>query len=258
MVFGQLRNLHETWRRVAFLKLSPKVAVPYFKLPSMSPVRQDGSIRSTHIRLDPALIEKAVRKSGSDRDKKFWDLSSAGFSHFHGGAHPSSEGLLQLVSESDDKLIFGPNYNADLCAFCLEWGIAGLIMLLHEIDELVPQSPEWRGSLEVLSNQYSDWLERYNREFVFGRRVRFVFDLPFRSSDASTDFDAATLHVLSPEQVGERIRGHYAFMLRLGGTSEIALKITARYGALYDLSVEDVSSCLLADQFKSHKDTGET
>lgn len=91
--FGLIRNLLETWRRAAFVRRRPEGAVPWFVLPDESPIGADGRPRKGRKSLTFATIQEAFKDATGD-DMEIFDLVNVGIAHFHGGAHPSAEGMV--------------------------------------------------------------------------------------------------------------------------------------------------------------------
>lgn len=169
LAFGAIRNLLETWRRAAFVRLRPTEAPRYFELPARSPVGPDGRPRPGRERgrrLEQSTIDAAFAQADAE-DRRTADLVHAGIAHFHGGAHPSAEGVMQLYSEREGFRVFGPTYDRRLSAFGLKWGLCALMVLLKEAHLLRPQGDRWVADYNDLAGRYGAWLEAYNREFPF-------------------------------------------------------------------------------------------
>ncbi len=167
LAFGAVRNLLEAWLRAGFVRLRPVEAPRFFQLPDQSPVGPDGRPRPSRergLRLEQSTIHAAFAHAHPE-DRRTADLVGAGIAHFHGGAHPSAEGLMQLVSDREDFRVFGPTYDRRLCAFGLKWGLCSLMVLLKEAHLLRPQEDQWVAAYNDLAGRYGAWLEAYSREF---------------------------------------------------------------------------------------------
>lgn len=140
--FGIRRNLLGAWRRAAFVRLRPEDAPQWFVLPEESPIGADGQPRKGRKALDFATIRKAF-DNASDKDQRAFNRVNSGIIHFHGGAHPSAEGLMQQWDEDEQRRIFGPNYNRRLCDFGLKWALFAHAVLLDEVHTLRPPGDEW-------------------------------------------------------------------------------------------------------------------
>lgn len=169
LAFGAIRNLLEAWRRAAFVRLRPAEATRFFELPAWSPVGPDGRPRPGRERgprLEQSAIDAAFAQADAE-DRRTVGLVDAGIAHFHGGAHPSAEGLMQLYSEREGFRVFGPTYDRRLCAFGLKWGLCALMVLLKEAHLLRPREDRWVADYNDLAGRYGAWLEAYNRECPF-------------------------------------------------------------------------------------------
>jgi hypothetical protein len=159
--FGQIRNLLETWRRVAFVRLRPEEAVQWFVLPVESPIGADGQSRKGRKALRFETI-RAAFEDASDADRGVFDTVNAGIAHLHGGAHPSAEGMMQLRTEHEDRRVFGPTYDRRLCAFGLKWALTAHVVLLQELNRLRPQQCEWIAAYNEFFDRGVAWQLRSN------------------------------------------------------------------------------------------------
>lgn len=163
--FGLIRNLLETWRRAAFVRRRPEEAVRWFVLPDESPIGADGRPRKGRKSLTCATIQEAFKDATGD-DKEIFDLVNVGIAHFHGGAHPSAEGMVQLWAGDEGRRVFGPTYNRHLCAFGLKWGLTAHVALLREVNTLRPQGGEWVAAYNEFFDRGVSWQHEYNAEFA--------------------------------------------------------------------------------------------
>lgn len=159
--YGMLRGLLETWRRSVFVRLSPAEALPYFELPEESPIGEDGLPRKGRGGA-PSLekIEAAFASHGTERERKTLLEINAGITHMHPGAHPSAEGMLQVLGEQDsDERHFGPTYRRSLCAFGFRWGLLAQLCLLDEVARTVDQDSAWLMELHAIDARFRGWLK---------------------------------------------------------------------------------------------------
>ena len=164
---GMIRSLLETSRRVGFIRRRGEEALQWFQTPTESPIGPDGRPRPRRERpaqVTPELIDQAF-EDAPEEEKRIFDTVKAGIVHFHWGAHPSPEGILQLYAGDEPFKVFGPTYHRPFCAFCLKWGLFAHLALLMEVLLLKDQSVEWVERLRAFGRGFSAWQETYNREF---------------------------------------------------------------------------------------------
>ncbi len=161
---GQIRSLLDSARRVGFLRLQPKVALPFFRAPAESPVEKGGSLRRGTLRLKYETMLEAYKASSSS-DLRSFELLSTGVNHFHWGAHASPEGILQLYAGDEPHNVIGPTYIRPFAAFLLKWGLLAHLALLEELHVLRPRDEDWETQFRLIGNEYRRWQDEYNHEF---------------------------------------------------------------------------------------------
>lgn len=165
--YGMIRSLLETCRRVGFVRRRGEAALKWFQLPAESPIGPDGRPRPRKDRPKPLpgeLVEQAF-EDAPETEKWLFDTVKTGIFHFHGGAHPSPEGILQLYAGDELFKVFGPNYHRPFCAFGLKWGLIAHHVLLLEIQWLRPQAKEWIGRFDAFVSGLAEWEDAYIAEF---------------------------------------------------------------------------------------------
>lgn len=136
--FTLTRHLFETWFRLEYIRMRPEEANKWF-------LSQDGAL------LHPPnenRIHSYVEKHATGNVKKIATQVKKKISELNKMSHPTENTFQQTESASPDTLKFGANYVPDLCVGVLHEGASALRFILHALDDVLPQSSQWKESLD--------------------------------------------------------------------------------------------------------------
>ncbi len=154
------RHMLETWRRVAYARLSPEDVwrwYPQTLWPDDILPAPDGGMPTSQPTAKE--IARKIDERGSDWDKAYLPKVRSGFEILTDHAHPTLEGATQTWDAIDpDRRVFGPTFSDPHCRRCLTWGLTTGAMLAEEIALIDPQNEEWFAELASIAEQLGPWL----------------------------------------------------------------------------------------------------
>lgn len=154
------RHLLETWRRVAYARLSPEDIWRWYPRDMWPDDVQRAPVGEMPTKPpDAKQIARVIDERGSDGDKHSLEKVRAGFDILSDHTHPTLEGATQTWTDEPGRRAFGPTFSDPHCRRGLTWGLAAGGWLLAEIAEIDPQGNDWLADLTTVGEELSDWLK---------------------------------------------------------------------------------------------------
>lgn len=149
-----IRTLVECWRRIAYVRLSPKDVWRWIDRKFWpNDLRNAGAPESWRSIPNGKEIAELVERQGSEFDRVNLNISSTGMKKLNPFAHPSSDTLVQVLPpDVDDSAVSFAMYNGDSAVFCMGWGLAANWLLLPELALLDEQEPDWDDALQRIED----------------------------------------------------------------------------------------------------------
>jgi len=147
-----IRHMLECWFWSLHVGFQPEDAVAWFRLEA-DPGPEE---RRQYERNVEKVVSSVVMRFRSDYPTEIPMVERADELRkaMHKGAHVSGHLLNQLLSDDDDRFIFGANYRSDLAVIALSCGLWTTIILLLELNNIRPQPREWQHTLGILRSKY--------------------------------------------------------------------------------------------------------
>ena len=82
------------------------------------------------------------------------------------GAHPSAEGLVQTMGETEGMHVVGATYDRGLCLVGFDHGIYALGLLATWLGALKPQEEEWKSAQRWCDEAYAAWQRKAAEELA--------------------------------------------------------------------------------------------
>lgn len=161
------RHMLETWRRVAYARLSsediwrwyPRSEWPDNVIPTPKGAPPGANETMPTVIPSAKNIAMMIESRGTTRDKEYLPKVTEGFSILNDHAHPTLEGTTQTWHPTDpNRRVFGPTFSDLHARRCLTWGLVAGMMLLEEVFLVEDQGKEWLDQLNAVSLEFRDWL----------------------------------------------------------------------------------------------------
>lgn len=155
------RHMLETWRRVAYARLSSNDIWRWYPKEMWPDDIMDERLGTIPKGIpDAKTISEKIQQFGTDRDKTLLSKVSQGFKILNDHAHPTIEGTTQTWDAEDSgRRVFGANFSDLHCRRCLTWGLSAGMMLLDEVALIDPQGDDWISELNSLDQELAQWLQ---------------------------------------------------------------------------------------------------
>lgn len=154
--FSAIRHMVETFAQCTWLELRPSEASRWFDMPA----ENDDPLDPPRMRELVDQIKADLIRNGVDKDDvvnkldpiyRSWKLMSK-------GAHPSGEGLAQLLGDKPGQLLVGGMYQPEMCVVAFNHGLFAIANLLPQaLDWHKPQSAVWHEAWKRLEEDVATW-----------------------------------------------------------------------------------------------------
>jgi hypothetical protein len=152
------RHMLETWRRVAYARLSPIDIwrwYPQHLWPAdVRPATDDREAREGRMPTSfpgATTIRRTIRERGDEHDVRNLALMERGFRYLSNHSHPTLEGATQTYDPNNpERRIFGPTFSRAHLERASRWGLLASLFLLTELGVIADQGDEWIAELESI------------------------------------------------------------------------------------------------------------
>ncbi len=155
------RSLLESWRRIAYVRLSPSDIWRWFPQEAWPPDVLPAPLGQMPTAIPRAdAIGSRIERDGDDGDRKILERVRAGFEALSDHAHPSLEGATQTWTESPDTAVFTPQFSELHAKRCLKWGLFANLILLQEMSLVRPQDSAWIEDFQAVGEEFAAVISR--------------------------------------------------------------------------------------------------
>jgi hypothetical protein len=132
-----LRSMLEGWARAVYVRVQPDEYIRWYRLESDDP--------EAPLPLEPnwSPVTQAIRDHGDDNDRAMVEAAQPIWSLLNLGAHPSGEGITQVLGDRRGNLSITPSYHEEFCLHTFSHSMFIQRALLREIERLDFQPQMW-------------------------------------------------------------------------------------------------------------------
>lgn len=145
-----VRNLLETWRRVAYSRIHPSDVWRWFpkelwpidvlSMPDKPPSAKE--------------IGVLIEREGDELDQQILKHVEVGFDKLNSHVHPTLEGATQTWGGSVETSVFSPQFSELHAGWCFLWGLLANRILINEVAYLRFQGDDWMSERSDAAREF--------------------------------------------------------------------------------------------------------